>query len=137
MMKLKHLSMICTSMLLALGLSACSKPDVSGTWIPEKVSPDDIFYEYYEIKKMEGTDRYQFVANLFSIQAGFKGDEVPRRIGEPKTMVLDFTKDNTYCVEGSMNTKCVVAVDGGKLDIYERGRFVKSSSNPPKIPVNK
>lgn len=136
-MKLKNLSMICTSMFLALGLSACSKPDVTGVWVPEKVSPDDIFYEYYEIKKMEGTDRYQFVANQFKIKALFDGEKVPHRIDQPISMVLDFTKDNTYCVEGSMNTKCVVAVDGGKLDIYERGRFVKSSSNSPKIPVNK
>lgn len=136
MMKLKNLSMICTSMFLAFGLSACSKPDVSGTWIPEKVSSDQDTFEYYEIKKMDGTDRYQFTEYSYHIKpyAALK-IKIPD-LNYKRDKVLEFTKDKTYCIEGSMNTVCVVAVDDGKLDIYNSGRFIKSSSNPPKIPVN-
>ena len=125
------------SMILVSTLSACSKPDVTGVWIPETIASDDSTYKYYEIKKMEGTDRFQFIEYYYRIRPLYKNGKVPFQLDQPTSKVLEFTKDNTYCVEGSLNTECVVAVDGGKLDIYQKGRFIKSASNPPKIPVNK
>lgn len=124
------LVVICASIML----TACSKPDISGVWIPENTTPDSTYYNFYEIKKKDNSDRYQLIETSYKIKSTF-GDKVPRLLDKRAYKVLEFTKDNTYCVEGSLNTECVVAVDG-KLDIYNHGRFVKSKSNTPPIPVN-
>lgn len=136
-MKLNKIKTFFSSLLLASTLSACSKPDVTGVWIPETIAADDSTYKYYEIKKIEGTERLQFIEYYYRILPLTKGDKIPRQLDQPTTKVLEFTKDKTYCVEGSLNTECVVAIDSDKLDIYQKGRFKKSASNPPKIPINK
>lgn len=137
MMKTKKLQTICTSMCLAIGLSACSRPDVSGVWIPEKVSSNQDTFEYYEIKKMENTDRYQFTEYSYHIKPYLALKIKIPDLNYKRDRVLVFTKDKTYCVEGSLNTVCIVSINDNKLDIYNSGPFIKSASNPPKIPVNK
>lgn len=126
---------VLTSLLLAATLTACSKPDVTGVWIPETTSSNDQTYTYYEIKKMDGTDRLNFIEHSFRVRPLLSGDKVPSKLNEI-TKILEFTKDNTYCVEGSLNTECIVSVDGDKLDIYRAGRFKKSISDSPTVPVN-
>ncbi|MGQ1273660.1 hypothetical protein ACT43X_18750 (plasmid) [Acinetobacter baumannii] len=134
---MKNLKTTLVSIALISMLSACSKPDITGTWIPESVKSDDNLYTYYDIKKIDGTERLSLIKYIYKIRPSYEGGKAPIQLDEPTTKVLEFTKDNTYCVEGSLNTECVVSVDGGKLDVYNNGRFKKSESTPPKIPVNK
>ena len=62
----KLIKILCLSTVLVV-LLACSKPDISGVWIPEKISSSDTFYSYYEIRSLDsnrygcrnsGRDRY-------------------------------------------------------------------------------
>ena len=117
---------------------ACSKPDISGVWIPEKVSSSDTFYSYYEITSLD-SNRYSLTEFKYKIRnpiADIMPMDLPKLIGTEEGKKLEFTKDNTYCVEGSLSTECFVFSDG-KLDIYNGSRLVKSKTNPPLIPVNK
>ena len=116
-------------------LLACSKPDISGVWIPEKHDSIDLTYKYYEIGEKDSSDRYSFTKYIYIVKSRIKSQKLPLLNGTIQKK-LEFTKDNTYCVEGSLNTECVVYVDG-KLDIYGEGTFLKSEQNPPKILVNK
>ena len=116
----KLIKLLCLSTVPVV-LLACSKPDISGVWIPEKFEKSEKYYEYYEIGQKDSLDRYNFTKYIY--------------INGKIEKKLEFTKDNTYCVEGSMQTECVVYVDG-KLDIYGQGTHVKSPQNPPKVPVN-
>ncbi len=52
----------------AVLLTACSKPDISGVWIPENVSKDSVFYSYYVIKKIEDSDRFSVEQHKFRIK---------------------------------------------------------------------
>ncbi len=114
---------------------ACSKPDISGVWIPEKHDSMDLTYKYYEIGEKDSSDRYSFTKYIYIVNSPIKSQKLPLLNGKIQKK-LEFTKDNTYCVEGSLNTECVVYVDG-KLNIYDEGIFLKSEQNPPKILVNK
>nr|WP_314370689.1 hypothetical protein [uncultured Acinetobacter sp.] len=120
----------------AVLLTACSKPDISGVWIPENVSKDSVFYSYYVVKKIENSDRYSVEQHKFRIKKPnpLLPIELPEKISETQK-VIEFTKDNTYCVEGSMETECFIAVDD-KLDGYKGVRLKKTSTFPPQIPVN-
>lgn len=113
---------------------ACSKLDVSGIWIPEKFENSEKYYEYYEIGQKDSLDRYSFTKYIYITRSNNPRQKLPLLNGKIEKK-LEFNKDNTYCVEGSMQTECVIYVDG-KLDIYGEGTYVKSSQNPPKIPVN-
>ncbi|MGE9768686.1 hypothetical protein [Acinetobacter baumannii] len=116
---------------------ACSKPDISGVWIPEKVTKDEIFFDYYIIEKKKDSDRYLLKNVTYRIKGGnsYRPMKLPKLIGGQPEKVLELIKDNTYCVEGSLQTECVVYMDG-KLDFYNQGTFVKSNKKPPEIPVN-
>ncbi|HFG4561763.1 hypothetical protein OHV78_17240 [Acinetobacter baumannii] len=121
----------------AVLLTACSKPDISGVWIPEKVAKDEVFFDYYIIEKKKDSDRYLLKNVTYRIKGGnsYRPMKLPKLIGGQPEKVLEFIKDDTYCVEGSLQTECVVYTDG-KLDFYNQGTFVKSKKNPPEIPVN-
>lgn len=120
----------------AVLLTACSKPDISGVWIPENVSKDSVFYSYYFIKKIEDSDRFSVEQHKFRIKKPnpILPIELPEKISDTQK-VLEFAQDNTYCVEGSMKTECFIAV-GDKLDVYKGVRLKKTSTFPPQIPVN-
>lgn len=134
----KNCKVFFSSFVLAAALSACSKPDITGVWIPENVSSNDDTYKYYEIKNMDGgTDRLQLIQYYYRIKPAYAGGKVPILLDQPISNVLEFAKDKTYCIEGSLKTQCAVSVDQNTLDIYRSGRFKRSSSNPPKIPVNR
>ena len=129
----KLIKTLCLS-ILPVALFACSKPDISGVWIPEKHDSMDLTYKYYEIGEKDSSDRYSFTKYIYIVNSPIKSQKLPLLNGKIQKK-LEFTKDNTYCVEGSMQTECVVYVDG-KLDIYGQGTHVKSPQNPPKVPVN-
>ncbi|WP_159153850.1 hypothetical protein [Acinetobacter johnsonii] len=130
----KLVKALCLS-IVPVVLLACSKPDISGVWIPETHDPMDSSYIYYEIGQKDNLDRYSFTKYIYIVKSRIKSQKLPLLNGTIQKK-LEFTKDNTYCVEGSLNTECVVYVDG-KLDIYGEGTFLKSEQNPPKILVNK
>ena len=130
----KLIKLLCLSTVPVV-LLACSKPDISGVWIPEKHDSIDLTYKYYEIGEKDSSDRYSFTKYIYIVNSPIKSQKLPLLNGTIQKK-LEFTKDNTYCVEGSLNTECVVYVDG-KLDIYGEGTFLKSEQNPPKILVNK
>ena len=130
----KLIKLLCLSTVPVV-LLACSKPDISGVWIPEKHDSIDLTYKYYEIGEKDSSDRYSFTKYIYIVNSPIKSQKLPLLNGKIQKK-LEFTKDNTYCVEGSLNTECVVYVDG-KLDIYGEGTFLKSEQNPPKILVNK
>ena len=130
----KLVKALCLS-IVPVVLLACSKPDISGVWIPETHDPMDLTYKFYEIGEKDSSDRYSFTKYIYIVNSPIKSQKLPLLNGKIQKK-LEFTKDNTYCVEGSLNTECVVYVDG-KLDIYGEGTFLKSEQNPPKILVNK
>ena len=130
----KLIKLLCLSTVPVV-LLACSKPDISGVWIPEKHDSMDLTYKYYEIGEKDSLDRYSFTKYIYIVNSPIKSQKLPLLNGKIQKK-LEFTKDNTYCVEGSLNTECVVYVDG-KLNIYDEGIFLKSEQNPPKILVNK
>ncbi|MGQ1480498.1 hypothetical protein ACT4XN_19365 (plasmid) [Acinetobacter baumannii] len=130
------------SVVLALGiaLTACfsSKPDISGTWVPASVDKNARFYAYYTIGEKDSNDRYSITKFNYQIRNPIQDInpiKLPQLVGKIEGKKLEFVKDNTYCVEGSLQTECVVYTDG-KLDFYNQGTFVKSNKNPPEIPVN-
>jgi hypothetical protein len=129
----KLIKLLCLSTVPVV-LLACSKPDISGVWIPEKHDSIDLTYKYYEIGEKDSSDRYSFTKYIYITRSNNPRQKLPLLNGKIEKK-LEFTKDNTYCVEGSMQTECVVYVDG-KLDIYGQGTHVKSPQNPPKVPVN-
>ena len=129
----KLIKLLCLSTVPVV-LLACSKPDISGVWIPEKHDSIDLTYKYYEIGEKDRSDRYNFTKYIYITRSNNPRQKLPLLNGKIEKK-LEFTKDNTYCVEGSMQTECVVYVDG-KLDIYGQGTHVKSPQNPPKVPVN-
>jgi len=133
----KLIKFLCLSTLPVV-LLACSKADISGVWIPEKVSSSDTFYSYYEITSLD-SNRYSLSEFKYKIRnpiADIMPMDLPKLIDKEEGKKLEFTKDNTYCVEGSLNTECFVFTDR-KLDVYKGSRLVKSKTNPPLIPVNK
>lgn len=130
----KLVKALCLS-IVPVVLLACSKPDISGVWIPEIFEKSEKYYEYYEIGQKDSLDRYNFTKYIYITRSNNPRQKLPLLNGKIEKK-LEFTKDNTYCVEGSMQTECVVYVDG-KLDIYgQGGTHVKSPQNPPKVPVN-
>ena len=130
----KLIKLLCLSTVPVV-LLACSKPDISGVWIPEKFEKSEKYYEYYEIGQKDSLDRYNFTKYIYITRSNNPRQKLPLLNGKIEKK-LEFTKDNTYCVEGSLNTECFVFSDG-KLDIYNGSRLVKSKTNPPLIPVNK
>lgn len=125
---------------LAMALTACfsAKPDISGAWVPESVNNEDTFYYYYVIGEKDSNDRYsitQFNYQIRNLIPDIQHINLPKLIEKIEGKKLEFVKDNTYCVEGSLQTECVVYING-KLDFYNKGTFVKSNKNPPEIPVN-
>lgn len=130
----KLVKTLCLS-IVSVVLVACSKPDISGVWIPEKHDLTDLTYKYYEIGGKDNSGRYSFTKYIYIVNSPIKSQKLPLLNGKIQKK-LEFTKDNTYCVDGSLNTECVVYVDG-KLNIYDEGIFLKSEQNPPKILVNK
>ncbi|KQQ65476.1 hypothetical protein [Acinetobacter sp. Leaf130] len=125
---------------LGIALAACfnSKPDISGAWVPESVDKNATFYAYYMIGEKDSNDRYSITKFNYKIRnplQDIKPIKLPQLVGKIEGKKLEFVKDNTYCVEGSLQTECVVYTDG-KLDFYNQGTFVKSNKTPPEIPVN-
>lgn len=125
------------SLLLIGGLTGCfSKPDISGTWIPEKTPNSAYFYAYYEISKPDSNGNFAFKKVNYQIKNmnPYNPAKLPKFNGESKG-VLTPTKDNTYCVEGSLNTECFIFTDGKLRPSNSQEYLVKSPKAVPDIPV--
>ena len=79
----KLIKLLCLSTVPVV-LLACSKPDISGVWIPEKVSSSDTFYSYYEIRSLD-SNRYSLTAFKYKIRnpiADIMPMDLPKLIGK-------------------------------------------------------
>lgn len=56
---------------------ACSKPDISGVWIPEKHDSMDLTYKYYEIGEKDSSDRYSFTKYIYIVNSPIKSQKLP------------------------------------------------------------
>lgn len=137
-MEINKIKLGLASAVVALGLTGCftSKPDISGVWVPEHTPKSEFFYSYYVISEADKQGSFPVKKVNYQIQNmnQYNPAKLPKFTGE-SSGVLTFVKDDTYCYEGSLASDCFVYSDGKLRKSDTQNFFLKTSKNPPEIPV--